>query len=137
MKYWICKKPRSTQRSGEFVRCVDLAHFDPDQRASYLALSEDVLTILDVAGLPPAACKEGRALTRAYANALRSPWPECWRMYHRAVATFLATCRPAVERALDFPAVAACARLRAFLRENPDLDKAERRDDLRPLSMNS
>jgi hypothetical protein len=125
---------------------MNIAHLDPDQRASYLALSDDVLTIVSVAGLPPSAYEEGRALTRAYANALRSPSLKRWRAYHRAVATLLGTCTPAASRALDFPAVTACMRLRAFLCENPDLGTAERRGAVdqgdrrgspRPLFVNS
>lgn len=101
-----------------------IALLDPDQHASYLALCEDVVTIVGVAGLPPAAREAGRAVTRAYARALRSRAPEHWRSYHRAITALLATCAEGATNALDFAAVAACMRLRAFLRENPDLDRA-------------
>ncbi|HTJ27102.1 MAG TPA: hypothetical protein VMA36_13165 [Candidatus Limnocylindria bacterium] len=94
---------------------------DADQQASYAALCEDVVTIVAVAGLPRAAREDGHVVTRAYLSALRSPSRERWRAYHRAVATLLEDCAPAASRALDFPAVAACLRLRAFLRENEDL----------------
>jgi hypothetical protein len=104
---------------------------DPEQHASYLALCEDVVTILGVAGLPSVVREDGRAVTRAYARALQSPAPERWRAYHRAVTALLTSSAPAAASALDFPAVAACTRLRAFLRENPDLDGSARRSRTR------
>jgi hypothetical protein len=107
------------------------ALLDPDQHASYLALCQDVVTIVGVAGLPPVAREDGRAVTRTYARALQSPAPERWRAYHLAVTVLLASCAQAAASALDFPAVAACARLRAFLRENPDLDRSAPRSRTR------
>ncbi|MDB5026836.1 MAG: hypothetical protein JWO66_525 [Candidatus Eremiobacteraeota bacterium] len=98
-----------------------LALLDPDQNASYLALCEDVVTIVGVAGFPGAARENGRAVMRAYARALRHPAPRRWRAYHRAVAALLASGTQTAASALDFQSVAACMRLRAFLRENPDL----------------
>ena len=71
--------------------------------------------------LPRSSREDGRALMRAYAAALRVPSIERWRAYHRAVAAVVTACGPAASRALDFSAVAACARLQAFLRENCDL----------------
>jgi hypothetical protein len=100
-----------------------LAALEPDQFVSYLALCDDVVTIVSVAGLPPAVREDGRAVTRAYGRALQRPAPERWRAYHRAVTALLASCTLEAASALDFPAVAACTRLRAFLRENPDLDR--------------
>lgn len=94
---------------------------DSDQQDSYVALCADVATIVGVVGLPRSSREDGRAVTRAYAAALRAPSIEHWRAYHRAVAALVADCAPAASRALDFPAVAACARLHAFLRENADL----------------
>jgi hypothetical protein len=38
----------------------------------------------------------------------------------------LASCAHSAASALDFAAVAACTRLRGFLRENPDLERARR-----------
>jgi hypothetical protein len=94
---------------------------EPDQEASYVALCADVATIVGVVGLPRSSREWGRAVTRAYAAAMRAPSIERWRSYHRTVAALVAACAPAASRALDFSAVAACARLQAFLRENPDL----------------
>jgi hypothetical protein len=103
-----------------------VALLDPDQHASYLALYEDVATIVGVAGITRTAREDGRAVTRAYAQALQSPAPERWRAYYRAVTALLASCAHGAASALDFPAVAACTRLRTFLRENADLDRARR-----------
>jgi hypothetical protein len=101
-----------------------VALLDADQHASYLALCEDVVTIVTVAGIARTACEHGRAVTRAYARALQSPAQAHWRVYYRAVTALLASCAHGAASALDFPAVAACTRLRAFLRENPDLGRA-------------
>jgi hypothetical protein len=94
---------------------------DSDKQASYVALCADVATIVGVVGLPRSSREDGCAVTRAYAATLRAPSIERWRAYHRAVAALVGACGPAASRALDFSAVAACARLHAFLRENPDL----------------
>lgn len=96
---------------------------DADQHASYRALCGDVFTIVGAAGMPSEARAHGRAVTRAYARALASPEPARWRAYHRAVSALLASCADGAASALDFQAVAACARLRAFLRENADLGR--------------
>jgi hypothetical protein len=100
---------------------VEKLNLDSEQQASYVALCADVATIVGVAGLPRSSRDDGRAVTRTYAAALRAPSIERWRAYHRAVAGLVASCAPAASRALDFSAIAACERLQAFLRENPDL----------------
>lgn len=100
---------------------AEKVELDSDQQASYVALCADVAAIVGVVGLPRSSREDGRAVTRAYAVALRAPSIERWRAYHRAVAALVAVCAPAASRALDFSAVAACTRLHAFLRENPDL----------------
>ncbi len=112
-----------TPRSGivAVIAAGRIAFLDHDQHASYLALCEDVLTIVGVAGFPPTAGEDGRAVLRAYACALDFSTPEDWHAYHRAVTALLTSCAPVAAKALNFSAVAACMRLRAFLRENPDL----------------
>jgi hypothetical protein len=52
---------------------------ESDQEASYAALSAEVAAIVSVAGLPPSSCADGRAVTRPYAAALRTPSFERWR----------------------------------------------------------